>query len=179
MRGFPSLLSFVKKKGFENRVFEIRVGGTRTRRSVLIYIYNIYIYIYIGKERRKHPYHPIGDNYTHPFPFTFFYLKLKSFLRNDFKRSCSTSWSTSGNSRVPYRQSGSRQQPSWHEPQPERYERQPEKYRHRQPRECCLLVLNLVSSTFPCIRQPRPDSACLMFVVPCKYAHRRSQVCGL
>ncbi len=23
-------------------------------------------------------------------------------------------------------------------------------------RECCLLVLNLVSSTLPCIRQPRP-----------------------
>jgi hypothetical protein len=40
--------------------------------------------------------------------------------------------------------------------------------------ECCLLVLNLVSSTLPCIRQPGPDSACLMFVVSCKYAHRRS-----
>ena len=26
----------------------------------------------------------------------------------------------------------------------------------RRERECCLLVLNLVSSTLPCIRQPRP-----------------------
>ena len=26
----------------------------------------------------------------------------------------------------------------------------------RQERECCLLVLNLVSSTLPCIRRPRP-----------------------
>ena len=27
---------------------------------------------------------------------------------------------------------------------------------HETPRECCLLVLNLVSSTLSCIRQPRP-----------------------
>ena len=26
----------------------------------------------------------------------------------------------------------------------------------RGERECCLLVLNLVSSTLPCIRRPRP-----------------------
>jgi hypothetical protein len=26
----------------------------------------------------------------------------------------------------------------------------------QRERECCLLVLNLVSSTLPCIRQPRP-----------------------
>ena len=36
------------KKGFENRVFEIR-EGVITRRSVLLYIY-IYIYIYKGKK---------------------------------------------------------------------------------------------------------------------------------
>jgi hypothetical protein len=40
MRGFLSFLSLVKKKGFENRLFEIRKRGY-TRRSVLIYIYNI------------------------------------------------------------------------------------------------------------------------------------------
>ena len=28
--------------------------------------------------------------------------------------------------------------------------------KRRECRECCLLVLNLVSSTLPCIRQPRP-----------------------
>jgi hypothetical protein len=38
-----------KKKGFENRVFEIRKRGY-TRRSVLIYIY---IYINIYKERKE------------------------------------------------------------------------------------------------------------------------------
>jgi hypothetical protein len=30
------------------------------------------------------------------------------------------------------------------------------KFIHTLERECCLLVLNLVSSTLPCIRQPRP-----------------------
>ena len=78
-----SLLYFLfwKKKGFENRVFEIRKHGS-TRRSVLIYIY--IIYIYTGKESRKHPYHPIGDNYTHPFPFIFFIWNLKKFFTERF-----------------------------------------------------------------------------------------------
>ncbi len=30
----------------------------------------------------------------------------------------------------------------------------------KRERECCLLVLNLVSSTLPCIRQPRPRLHC-------------------
>jgi len=33
-----------------------------------------------------------------------------------------------------------------------------------QERECCLLVLNLVSSTLPCIRQPRPRLWTCFFV---------------
>ena len=72
-----SLLYFLfwKKKGFENRVFEIRKHGS-TRRSVLIYIY--IIYIYTGKESRKHPYHP--------FPFIFFYLKHKKVFNGPISR---------------------------------------------------------------------------------------------
>jgi hypothetical protein len=50
----------------------------------LIIIYNIYIYKKGKKEHLYTPAPPHGDNYTHPFPFTFFYLKLKSFLRNKF-----------------------------------------------------------------------------------------------
>jgi hypothetical protein len=77
---FLSFLSFLKKKGFENRVFEIRaVVKYPPFRTI------IYIYIYIRKGKKETPPHPIGDNYTHPFPFFFFYLKLKSFLRNDFR----------------------------------------------------------------------------------------------
>ena len=38
----------------------------------------------------------------------------------------------------------------------------------RLERECCLLVLNLVSSTLSCIRQPRPRLVC---VCVCVFAH--------
>jgi hypothetical protein len=51
--GFLSFLSFVKKKGFENTLFQTRGSGKKTRRSVLTYLYIIY---YIKRtERRKHP----------------------------------------------------------------------------------------------------------------------------
>jgi hypothetical protein len=42
-------------------------------------------------------------------------------------------------------------------------------------RECCLLVLNLVSSTLPCIRRPRPRLR-VLDVCGFVYVHRRSQV---
>ncbi len=37
-------------------------------------------------------------------------------------------------------------------------------------RECCLLVINLVSSTLPCIRQPRPRLSC-MWTLACTCMH--------
>ena len=68
-----------KKKGFENRLFEIRKHGC-TRRSVLL----LYIYIYRKKIIVVIPRPLIGDNCKHPFPFQFFYLKLKNFLTERF-----------------------------------------------------------------------------------------------
>jgi hypothetical protein len=61
----------------------LKYGNTgETRGSVLLlYIYMyIYIYIYIYSHYVI-PRPPIADDYTHPFPFHFFYLKLKKFLR--------------------------------------------------------------------------------------------------
>ena len=75
------LTFFFGKKRFENSNY----GSTETRvhpplRTLIIYI----IYIYSKNVIMSYQRTPLGDNYTHPFPFTFFYLKLKSFLRNKF-----------------------------------------------------------------------------------------------
>ena len=81
LAGENSVLGFLyflsKKKDLKIRFFK-RGAAVKTRRSVLTYIY--IIYNIKRKERRKHH----RDNYTHPFPSTFFWLKLKSFLRNSF-----------------------------------------------------------------------------------------------
>jgi len=54
MCGFPSLLSFVKKKGFENRVFEIR-AVVKTRRRVLYILYKERHNVIPQAHTREHP----------------------------------------------------------------------------------------------------------------------------
>jgi hypothetical protein len=78
IRGFP-FFPFFCEKNKDLKIGFLKYGNAgKTRRSVLTYIY--IIYNIKRKERRKHH----RDNYTHPFPSTFFWLKLKSFLRNSF-----------------------------------------------------------------------------------------------
>ncbi len=62
MRVWHMTITRWKKKGFENRLFEIRKHGY-TRRSVLLLLYNIYIYILVIVVI---PENTQGDNYTHP-----------------------------------------------------------------------------------------------------------------